>query len=211
MSSNKRYLSCAETAKLLRKALAKEFPGIKFYVRSDVYSGGASIDVYWQDGPSEKEARRVAWCYAGADFDGMIDLKTYWYHWLLPDGTVELAKGPGTTGSHGIIYPQDHPKPHPEAELVSLGADFVHVHRACSKALVERVAEKVHEETGWNVPEIHVGRWWVHGKPREEEDCGFDTSDFQKVPGTNTQLLCDYYNRELWEYSDYEKEEKANG
>lgn len=45
--STKEYLSAAETAALLRKALAKSFPGQKFYVRSQTYAGGASIDVYY--------------------------------------------------------------------------------------------------------------------------------------------------------------------
>lgn len=41
------YMSAADTAKLIRKALAKHFPSTKFYVRSSVYSGGASIDIYY--------------------------------------------------------------------------------------------------------------------------------------------------------------------
>ena len=45
-----KYLSCAETAKLVRTALKKNFPGVKFSVRSSVYSGGASIDVSWMLG-----------------------------------------------------------------------------------------------------------------------------------------------------------------
>lgn len=35
-----RYLSCAETAKLVRQALKEAFPGVKFGVRSSTYSGG---------------------------------------------------------------------------------------------------------------------------------------------------------------------------
>lgn len=40
-----KYLSCAETAKLIRQALKEAFPDMKFGVRSKTYSGGASIDV----------------------------------------------------------------------------------------------------------------------------------------------------------------------
>lgn len=39
---SRKYLSCAETAKLLRQALKESFPGVKFSVRSSVYSGGAN-------------------------------------------------------------------------------------------------------------------------------------------------------------------------
>ena len=42
-----RYLTCAETAKLIRKDLKKNFPKIKFSVMSNTYSMGASIRVNW--------------------------------------------------------------------------------------------------------------------------------------------------------------------
>lgn len=75
--TQKTYLSCAETAKLLRKALAGFFPGTKFAVRSKTYSGGASIRVIWTDGPTDAAVKRVCRTFEGADFDGMQDLKTY--------------------------------------------------------------------------------------------------------------------------------------
>jgi hypothetical protein len=71
------YISCAETAKHLRAALAKEFPGIKFSVRSKTYSGGASITVCWTDGPLSPKVKEVCCRFEGADFDGMQDLKSY--------------------------------------------------------------------------------------------------------------------------------------
>jgi hypothetical protein len=69
------YLSCAETAKLLRQALKESFPGVKFSVRSDTYSGGASIDIRWTDGPNAKQVEAVSGQFEGAYFDGMIDYK----------------------------------------------------------------------------------------------------------------------------------------
>ena len=47
-----RYLTAAETAKLIRKALKASFPGVKFSVRSKSYSMGASVNVSYIDGPS---------------------------------------------------------------------------------------------------------------------------------------------------------------
>ncbi len=44
------WLTTAETAKEIRKVLKQEWPGIKFYVRSSVYSGGSSISVYFDGG-----------------------------------------------------------------------------------------------------------------------------------------------------------------
>lgn len=74
---SKKYLSCAETAKLMRGELKKTFPGQKFSVRSSVYSGGASIDVSWTDGPSANTVDKVVKKFAGATFDGMTDMKSY--------------------------------------------------------------------------------------------------------------------------------------
>jgi len=73
----KQYITCADTAKLMRAALKAQFPGVKFSVRSDVYSGGASIRVTWTDGPFANDVEKIAKRYEGATFDGMIDLKEY--------------------------------------------------------------------------------------------------------------------------------------
>lgn len=73
-------LSCAETAKLVRQALKEAFPTIVFRVRSKVYSGGASINVDWQDGPTARQVEAVAQRFEGAEFDGMVDLKSYREH-----------------------------------------------------------------------------------------------------------------------------------
>ncbi len=75
-----RYVTCAETAKLVRAALKAAFPGTKFSVRSDTYAGGASIDIRWTDGPTSYAVDRTVNQYKGATFDGMIDLKSSVYH-----------------------------------------------------------------------------------------------------------------------------------
>lgn len=137
------HLSCTETAKLVRKALKAAFPGVKFSVRSDSYSMGASIYVSWTDGPGGKKVDAVVGCYAGADFDGMIDLKTHNDHWIEPDGTVTIAKREGTTGSFTELI-QDPPTAN--SRLVSFGADFIQTHRRLSpetEALIEAEIEKV--------------------------------------------------------------------
>ena len=71
------YVSPADTARLVRKALKAAFPGAAFFVRTSVYSGGASIDVRWTDGPTTRVVQRVVNGFEGATFDGMIDLKEY--------------------------------------------------------------------------------------------------------------------------------------
>lgn len=90
-----KYLSCAETAKLVRAALKVEFPGVKFSVRSKTYSGGASITVSWTDGPTTADVTKVTRLYEGASFDGMIDLKSYHRSLLTTDdgGFEEVSFG----------------------------------------------------------------------------------------------------------------------
>lgn len=84
------YLSCAETAKLVRAALKESFPGVKFGVRSSTYSGGASIRIDWTDGPNHSQVKAVADHFEGAYFDGMIDYKGYRHH-LLDGKPVSLG------------------------------------------------------------------------------------------------------------------------
>lgn len=77
-----KYLTVTETAKLVRAALKESFPGVKFSVRSDKYSGGASIRARWTDGPNQKQVESVISCFAGSYFDGSIDYKGSVYHMI---------------------------------------------------------------------------------------------------------------------------------
>lgn len=71
------YLTCAETAKLVRQVLKLAFPDTKFSVRSKVYSGGASIWIRWADGPSANTVKSAVSLFEGATFDAMRDLKEF--------------------------------------------------------------------------------------------------------------------------------------
>lgn len=77
-----KYLTCAETAVLVRKALKEAFPGVKFSVRSSNYSMGASMRVEWLDGPNEAQVEAVTRTFQGSYFDGAIDYKGSVYHML---------------------------------------------------------------------------------------------------------------------------------
>lgn len=125
------YLSCAETAKLVREALRRAFADVKFGVRSKTYSGGASIDIGWKAGPGEKEVKAVVRQFEGSYFDGMIDLKQPFTSWLLPDGTAITAKDYGTIGSMGVYSPRENPRPE-GAKEVHFGADFIFCNREAS-------------------------------------------------------------------------------
>ena len=159
-----KYLSCAETAKLVRTALKKNFPGVKFSVRSSVYSGGASIDVSWILGPTTKEADAVAGQYESADFDGSIDMETRYDHWLLPDGSAIIKHGPGTEGSMGYITAVENPMP-AGAVPVSFGAHYVQCQRRYAAqwqdetTLVNQVAADICKLQGvaWKGPNLTTG------------------------------------------------------
>lgn len=71
----KKYLTCAETAKLIRQSLKESFPGVKFSVKSKTYSGGASINVGWTNGPTSKQVSAIVKRFEGSYFDGMTDYK----------------------------------------------------------------------------------------------------------------------------------------
>lgn len=65
-----------QTAAKIRKALKAAFPGIKFSVKTSVYSMGSSIDIKWEDGPFQAEVQTIANFYQSASFDGMTDYET---------------------------------------------------------------------------------------------------------------------------------------
>ena len=136
------YLSCSDTAKLVRKALKREFPGVKFSVRSSVYSGGASINVKWIDGPLQAQVKSVVSAYAGGDFDGMIDLKYSVETWLCPDGSAVPAYSGGTEGSRGSDPGYAYAPPSPDAQLVQFGAKYIFTNRSDSREALEQAIEE---------------------------------------------------------------------
>jgi hypothetical protein len=155
-----RYLGVAETAKLIRKALKDAFPATKFGVRSKSYSGGASINVTWTDGPTVKLVNSIAKQFEGGGFDGMIDLKFNYDHWLLPDGSTVIAHSPGTEGSKGMYSAIRNAKPHDDAELVSFGADYVFTDRAISLEFAKRLVAQIAAYVGaGELPELVATDW----------------------------------------------------
>lgn len=146
--AGKDYLSCAETAKLIRAALKQAFPSVKFSVRSSTYAGGASIRVGWTDGPTSAQVEKVAGPFAGADFDGSIDLKCYSEHWLEPDGSVVVAHAQGTESSRGYLPEVIGDPPSPNARLVHFGADFVFCERDFSDEFTIAIRREICEAAG---------------------------------------------------------------
>lgn len=87
------YISTTETAKMMREALKRHFPAVKFSVVSKKYSGGSSINVAWNDGPSSAKVDKIAQRFAGAWFDGMDDSTHYEKDLLMDkDGNVRQVQ-----------------------------------------------------------------------------------------------------------------------
>lgn len=147
------YISAAETAKLIRAALKRHFPGVKFAVKSSKYAGGASINVDWIDGPTRGQVQAVAGNYQGGRFDGMIDMAYSVTHYLMPDGSAMVAKSPGSAGSGGVAPSFENPEPHPDAERVHFLADHVFCNRRHSAGLVFRALAAVARKWGGFDPE----------------------------------------------------------
>lgn len=66
--------SHAAAAKEIRKVLKEKFPMVKFWVKSECYSGGDSVSVKWIDGPIYDDVKAIVEDYQEGHFDGMTDM-----------------------------------------------------------------------------------------------------------------------------------------
>ncbi len=73
-TKGKRISSHALGSQNLKAELTRAFPGVKFSVKSDSFSGGDSIDVSWEFGPTLKDVCRISDKYQEGHFDGMQDI-----------------------------------------------------------------------------------------------------------------------------------------
>jgi hypothetical protein len=72
-----KYSSHARAAKNIKLELARAFPGVKFSVSSRSYSGGNSVDIHWDNGPTSSQVDEILGKYQMGSFDGMQDLYEY--------------------------------------------------------------------------------------------------------------------------------------
>lgn len=69
----------------LKSELARAFPGVKFSVKSESYSGGDAIRVHWDGGPTTQEVTIISDKYREGSFDGMSDSYDYNHDNVWPD------------------------------------------------------------------------------------------------------------------------------
>uniref|UniRef100_A0A6H1ZAH5 Large polyvalent protein associated domain-containing protein n=1 Tax=viral metagenome TaxID=1070528 RepID=A0A6H1ZAH5_9ZZZZ len=84
-SKDNKVSSHALGSKNIKKELARAFPGVKFSVRSDCYTGGDSIDINWTDGPLTEQVKEITDKYQEGNFDGMNDIYEYNHDNVFPD------------------------------------------------------------------------------------------------------------------------------
>jgi hypothetical protein len=92
------YASAALGSKNLKRELQRAFPGIKFSVSSESYSGGDSITVRWTLGPSTDEVKAISNKYKKGHFNGMEDIYETDYENVWPElfgGTKHVFESHG--------------------------------------------------------------------------------------------------------------------
>lgn len=119
-------VSAVDAAKIIRARLKAEYPGVRFSVRKE--RGSGSLRITWTDGPTEEDVKALA-RLDGQGFDGMIDLRYYKTHWLMPDGSVTLCETRGTGDNGGSVPAQLHAPPSPDARRVAFSTSFVFFRR----------------------------------------------------------------------------------
>lgn len=65
--------SLTQAAKNIRIELRRAYPGVKFSVTTERYSGGNSCNIDWTDGPNAEQVEKITNKYSGGHFDGMTD------------------------------------------------------------------------------------------------------------------------------------------
>ena len=135
--SRARYIDVVEVAKLVRRSLMRNFPDVKFSVRSSRYAGGSSIVVTWKGGPQQSDVHSVASQYEGARTDGDYAPRSV-CHYLRPDGEAMVAYNPASSAI-GASQPEGEDNRRlagvmpVDFELVRFGADFVLCYREPSE------------------------------------------------------------------------------
>ena len=90
-------LSPVESAKLLRAALRRAFPGVRFSVRLSCGTAWGNARVEWTDGPKLRDVETLCARFESKGFDGMTDSTTH------RDAVVDLPDGSRARSGVGVI------------------------------------------------------------------------------------------------------------
>ena len=88
------YNNPTEAAKGVRKELKAAFPATKFSVRTEYFSMGNSIRVFWAFGPTDSAVCAIVKKYEYGRFDGMTDCSSSEDTVVsMPDGDIKILGG----------------------------------------------------------------------------------------------------------------------
>jgi len=158
------YITAAQTARLIRTVLTRNFWKQKFSVRSEEYAGGSSINVRWTDGPRAEDVEKVVSVFKCAGFDGSIDYAYSKRFWLYPDGNASLGVSEGTTDCGGYVEGYKRAQPREDAIECS-GADYIFCRRELSPETRAQALgaypKKFHDDVA---AAIEAGKIWVNNQ-----------------------------------------------
>ena len=74
---SRQLTGAALTASKIKKRLTALYPKVKFSVRSDIFSGGDSVDIRWTDGPTSDAVHLITREYQHGSYDSMAEIYNY--------------------------------------------------------------------------------------------------------------------------------------
>jgi hypothetical protein len=140
-SNYREYIPGATVSKIIRYELHKNFPGQKFSI---VTRHGNSINIDWENGPTQKMVESAVDYLESSGFDGSIDLAYDHYHYLTPEG-IFYGGTSGTEGSMGMHERVIKSQPK-NSIMVSLGSDYISYTRSLSQDQKEKLFNNIKEE-----------------------------------------------------------------
>lgn len=158
-----RRIDTAEVAKLIRAQLKTSFgrPARFFSVRIDRYSMGSSVNIFWIDGPTEREVRAAIGPYVGGRFDGRTDCSYSADQWLCAKHGVVTAEtyGADQRDSNGV-----HGAPCCDAvELVHFANTAMDISRRLSPELSAELTQVVATFYGEPIAEYDPDLYYAPG------------------------------------------------
>lgn len=179
-----KWLRVGEVSRNLRAMLKHEFPGVKFSVRSESYSGGDSCHIEYSDGPAYDKVNKVVSRFDSKTYDGMQELEEYYhtaFHSVAGDfGYTFLSRNISEAIRQRIVDLLH--------EQFAKGSDENHI---------KRTADEIAHDTDFDGREIaglqyidkrdgqYVGKWEVVFKEQEKPTTptGGDDKPMKKVAG----------------------------
>lgn len=82
VQTERAYMRPAEEAKLVRQVLKEAFPGVRFSVTSREYTGGGTVVVRWQDGPTRETVQALMEIFRSEKWETSLDRYVHFSHTL---------------------------------------------------------------------------------------------------------------------------------